>query len=199
MANLVALALATAVLVAIPGPNAALIVANSVRDGFRSGVITVSGTTLGVAAQLSFVVAGVAAVVELATEAMTWIRWAGVLYLVYLGVRAWNRPARALARVMPAPVAFWRGCMTAALNPKTLLFSAAFLPQFVAGGEGAGGELVIVAAVFLAVLAVGDLLWAAAAGSARRLLACPGRIRNRVEGAFLATAGIGLAAAGCND
>jgi len=67
------LVLATAVLVIIPGPNVALIVANSVRYGTRMGAVTVLGTTAGVAIQLVMVVLGVAAVVEIAIDALVWI------------------------------------------------------------------------------------------------------------------------------
>ena len=192
MENLVLLALATTVLVAIPGPNVALIVANSLRDGWQAGAVTVLGTTLGVALQLALVVVGLVAVVELLAGALTWIRWAGVAYLVWLGIRTWRTPPDDLARVRAQPAVFWQGCMIAALNPKTLLFNAAFLPQFVAPGAGAGQWLAVVA-VFVGVLLLGDMLWVLFANSARRLLHGFGRARNRLTGAFLVLAGIGLA------
>jgi threonine/homoserine/homoserine lactone efflux protein len=78
------------------------------------------------------------------------------------------------------------------LNPKTLLFNAAFIPQFLAGDSGTIPELALVAAVFLLVLMAGDLMWAAFATSARPLLARYAAARNRFAGAFLVTAGIGL-------
>jgi len=187
------LVLATAVLVIIPGPNVALIVANSIRHGIRMGAVTVLGTTVGVAIQLVVVVLGVAAVVEIAIDALVWIRWAGVAYLVYLGIRTWNEPAQDLSEVSAAPAMFWRGCMIAAINPKTLLFNAAFLPQFVATNGSAGVQLAVVAAVFLTVLLVGDMLWALTAGSARKLLTRYSSTRNRATGGFLVVAGIGLA------
>ena len=193
MANLLALTAATAILVMIPGPNVALIVANSLRYGLRMGAVTVLGTTFGVALQLVAVVLGLAAIVELAAEALTWIRWAGVAYLIWLGIRTWREPAEDLGKVAAAPVVFWRGCIIAAVNPKTLLFNAAFLPQFV--GSGAASELALVAGVFLAVLLLGDMLWAAFASSARPLLEKTTQARNRVTGGFLIAAGIGLALA----
>ena len=193
MASLLTLVLATAVLVIIPGPNVALIVANSIRYGIRMGAVTVLGTTVGVAIQLVVVVLGVAAVVEIAADALVWIRWAGVVYLVFLGVRTWNAPAQDLSAVTAAPAVFWRGCMIAAMNPKTLLFNAAFLPQFIATDGSAGMQLAVVATVFLAVLLIGDMIWALAAGSARRLLSRYSGARNRVTGGFLVVAGVGLA------
>jgi threonine/homoserine/homoserine lactone efflux protein len=88
--KLIALSLATLILVAIPGPNVALIVANSVRWGFRAGATTVFGTTLGVAVQLAIVVLGMAALVELAADALSWVRWLGVAYLLWLGIKTWR-------------------------------------------------------------------------------------------------------------
>ena len=193
MANLLVLIAATAVLVMIPGPNAALIVANTLRYGLRMGCVTVFGTTLGVAIQLAAVVLGMAAIIEFAAEALTWIRWAGVAYLVYLGIRTWNEEPGDLNSVSAAPAVFWRGCMIAAINPKTLLFNAAFLPQFVVANGDVGQQLAVVAAVFLAVLLLGDMLWALGASSARILLDRYAGARNRITGGFLVVAGVGLA------
>jgi threonine/homoserine/homoserine lactone efflux protein len=193
VANLVALAVATAILVMIPGPNVALIVANSIRYGFRMGATTALGVTCGNAVQLVLVVLGMTAIIEMAADALTWVRWAGVAYLVYLGIRTWNTPADDLAAVKASRAVFSRAVVIAAINPKTLLFIAAFLPQFVVLDAGIVGHPATVAAVFLAVLLVGDLVWAAMAGSARRRLNRFATARNRVTGTFLVAAGVGLA------
>lgn len=191
MNSLGVLVLATAVLVMIPGPNVALIVANSLRYGIRMGVMTVVGTTAGVAAQLALVVIGLAAVVEFAADTLAWIRWAGVVYLVWLGFRMWREPVAESQEVEAAPAMFWRGCLFAVLNPKILLFNAAFVPQFV--GDGSTAQFALVATVFVGVLFVGDVLWALFANSARQLLRRNALWRNRITGIFLAAAGIGLA------
>lgn len=177
----------------IPGPNVALIVANSIRYGFWMGTVTVLGTTAGVALQVMMVVIGMAALIELAAEALTWIRWAGVVYLIYLGIRTWNEPTEDLGKVTAAPAMFWRGFMIAAVNPKTLLFIAAFLPQFVVDNGHVAGQFTVVAAVFLTVLLLGDTIWALTAASARRLLDRYAGARNRMTGGFLVAAGVGLA------
>ncbi len=191
--SLIALVAATAVLVAIPGPNVALIVANSLKNGFRAGVATVLGTTVGVGLQLALVVFGLAAIIAVAAEALQWIKWAGVAYLIYLGIRTWREPPSDLNAIEAAPAMFWRGCLVAVVNPKTLLFNAAFIPQFVGGESATIGSLTVVASVFLAVLFVGDIVWAAFASSARRVLQRYAAARNRLTGAFLTAAGIGLA------
>ena len=193
MTSIVALIVATSVLVLIPGPNVALIVANSLRYGFRHGALTALGTTVGVALQLLLVVAGMAVLIEHAAAALTWLRWLGVAYLLYLGIQTWRREPDDLSAVTARPAMFWRGCLLAAVNPKTLLFNAAFVPQFVADGSAA--QFALVAAVYLAVLFVGDILWAAFASAARKLLGRYAHWRNRLTGAFLTLAGLGLAAA----
>ena len=192
MQNLITLALATAVLVLIPGPNVALIVANSLSSGLRAGATTVLGTTLGVALQLALVVVGMAAVIEVAAAALTWIKWAGVIYLFWLGIRTWRQPVTDLEVIEAQPAVLWRGFLIAAANPKTLLFNAAFLPQFVAP-DASAAAMMLTAAVFLSVLLAGDMLWALFASSARPLISRYSRLRNRLSGGFLIAASAGLA------
>jgi threonine/homoserine/homoserine lactone efflux protein len=191
--NLIALAAATLVLVMIPGPNVALIVANSIRYGIRMGSVTVLGTTVGVALQLATVLLGMAAIIELAADALTWIRWAGVAYLIWLGVSTWREPVEDLSKITAEPAVFWRACIVAAVNPKTLLFNAAFLPQFVPSGGNATMQLAVVSGVFLTVLLLGDMLWALSAGTARQLLEKHAAARNKITGGILVAAAIGLA------
>lgn len=193
MNSLVALVIAASILVMIPGLNVALIVANSLKYGFRMGVTTVLGTTVGTGLQLILVVFGLAAAIAIAADALMWIKWAGVAYLLFLGIQTWREPADDLGAVEAVPAMFWRGCMVAVLNPKTLVFNAAFIPQFVGGNEAAVAQIGVVAAVFLVVLFLGDMLWAVFATSARALIGRYGRLRNRLTGAFLTAAGIGLA------
>lgn len=190
------LVVASAVLVAIPGPNVALIVANALRFGFRSGALTVAGTTLGIAVQLALVVFGLTQVLAVLADALVWIKWLGVAYLIYLGIRTWfdtpdDLPVTASA---PAPgrKRFWLGFGYAIVNPKTLLFNAAFLPQFV-GPANPGTDLALVAVIYLAVMAGGDLLWALFADRARSLIGRANRLRNRLSGGLFIGAGLGLA------
>lgn len=194
MNNLLALAAATAVLVAIPGPNVALTVATSLRYGFRAGAATVAGAVAGVGLQLALVVFGLAALLEVAASALAWIKWLGVAYLVILGILTWRRPADDLSAVRARPVFFGHGLLIAVTNPKTLMFNAAFLPQFVPAGAGLD-ELARAAAVMLTVILLGDLCWALFASRARLWLARFARLRNRLTGAFLVAAGLGLALA----
>ena len=193
--NVVALIAATAVLVIIPGPNVALIVANSLRYGYRFGLITVLGTTLGVGLQLAFVIGGFAVLLDMAATALTWIKWLGVAYLVFLGIRTWKEPGADLSEIAPGTgnLNFLRGLGLAVINPKTLLFNAAFLPQFVGQSLHVTTELLVLSVIFLITVGIGDSLWVAFAGSARNWISRVGKLRNRIVGGFLVGAGVGLA------
>ena len=195
MDNVIALVVATLILVAIPGPNVSLIVARSLQLGARAGIVTTFGTTAGVAMQLALVVLGIGAAVELAASALSIIKWAGVIYLVWLGIRAWRRPVSGDDDVLDVSgrVAFGQGMMLAVLNPKTLLFNAAFLPQFLGAGESSMQQMLALSVVFLLVLQLGDILWALSAASAQQLIGRVGKFGNKISGGFFIGAGIGLA------
>jgi threonine/homoserine/homoserine lactone efflux protein len=187
---------ATAVLVAIPGPNVALIIANTIARGFRTGAATVFGTPIGIALQLAIVVLGLAALLEYAAAAFLWLKWLGAAYLIFLGVRSWRIGTagmdEAAASRKPVAALVWQGMLPALINPKTLLFNAAFLPQFVSTQAGAA-SLLPAAAIYLCVMFLGDLAWAATAQSARPLVLRMGRLRHRLTGGLFVGSGVGLA------
>jgi threonine/homoserine/homoserine lactone efflux protein len=192
MNSSVALAAAAAILVAIPGPNVALTIANSIRYGLRAGIITVAGAVIGVGLQLALVVFGLAALLELFASALLWVNWLGVAYLLWLGIRTWREPAEKLDEVRAEPMLFGNACLIAVLNPKTLMFNAAFLPQFVPPDAGIA-DLLQAAAILLTVIFLGDMLWALFASRARLVLQRYSALRNRLAGAFLVFAAAGLA------
>ncbi len=197
MDNILALALASLLLVLVPGPNVAFIVAVSLRYGRRFGFATVLGTTLGLAAQLGIVVAGYTALIAVVADALFWVKWIGVAVLIGMGIRALRRtekgPEQPL-RPLPIRVAMLRGALLAISNPKTLLFNAAFLPQFLPTSAEPGWQLPGLALLYLLIVAVGDSGWVLLASVARPLLVRLGRWQDRIAGTFLLGAG-GLLAA----
>jgi threonine/homoserine/homoserine lactone efflux protein len=130
-----------------------------------------------------------------------WLRWAGVVYLVYLGIQQWRALPVALEDVDPAAVAgrtlFWRGFLVSATNPKTLLFYAAFLPQFVDPAQAPLPQLLLMSATFLALATLLDGGYVLLAGRLRQLFRGRrrARLRNRLTGSLLIGAGLGLALA----
>lgn len=194
-----AFVLATVVLMLIPGPNVALIVANSVAHGTRYGLLTLAGTSAAMVPQLLLTALGMTALLAGLGMWMEALRWAGAAYLVALGVRQFRAASLDLSRVGPQPRSprrIWlRGLVVSLTNPKTLLFYGAFFPQFVARDRPALPQVMLLCVTFLAVALVIDGMWAVLAGRARPLLARHGRARNRLSGGLLIGAGLGLALA----
>jgi len=190
---------ACAILILIPGPNVALIVANSVAHGTRFGLLTVVGTSSAVVVHLALTVLGATAILNFLAASFDWLRWAGVAYLVWLGIAAWRAPAvdlsRTEAQARSARLIYGRGFLVGLTNPKTLLFYGAFLPQFITPGPSAPDQLLLLAVTFLVVAVVLDGLWAILAGRLRTLLVAHARLRNRLTGGLLMGAGLGLALA----
>ena len=188
---------ASALLVATPGPNVALIVGTSLTHGARTGLMAVAGVNVGLVIQLAVVAAGLSWIVDLFCAHFDAIRFIGAAYLLFLGIQTlW----RARKPSVPAPLsperAFARGFAVAFANPKTLIFQAAFLPQFLGNGEGGPRSSGCSPPRFGVIAAVGDALWAL--GAARARAALSGRVQliaDRISGAILiAGAGVLLAA-----
>jgi len=192
-----AFVLAVTILMLIPGPNVALIIANSVAYGPRYGLLTVAGTSSAMVLQLALTVLGMTELLGTLGTWFEWIRWIGVAYLIYLGIVQWRAPPLNLAEVAPEPKSaramFTRALLVSLTNPKTLFFYGAFFPQFVVTSQNVEAQVAILTATFLLLAVLLDGGWALAAGRARRLLAVHGRLRNRISGGLLVGAGIGLA------
>lgn len=190
---------ATTVLVLIPGPNVALIVANSVAYGARYGLITVAGTSSAMVIQLAFVVLGLTGVLAVLAAWFELLRWLGVAYLVYLGLAIWRAPPRVLRMTSTPPAsartAFLRGFAVSMTNPKTLLFYAAFLPQFISPNHDSAPQLMLLAVTFLTIAIVLDSGWALLAHRASATLGASSRVVNRLTGGLLLAAAAGLALA----
>jgi len=191
---------ATAFMIFLPGPSVMLTVAHGVSFGWRAALITVAGATAGVGVQLAVATIGLVSVLEVVADAFEWIRWAGVAYLVYLGIRQWrsaNRPVVAEAAAVSHGSLFVQGLVVTIPNPKSLIFIAAFLPQFLDPARPLAGQLAIILPTFLVITFVVTGIWAVAAGHARRFVQSTRarRIVSRVSGGLLVTAGIGLALA----
>ena len=190
---------ATAVLMAIPGPNVAIIVGGSLAQGPRAGLATVAGTSAAMVVQLALVALGLASALGALGAWFGEIRWVGVAYLVWLAVRAWRAPSEDLTKAPARSGSPWRlvrrGFLVSLTNPKTLFFYGAFFPQFLSPAAPLGPQLALLAATFLALAVTMDSGWALFAGRLRPLLGGPGRRRPRQTGGIYLAAGLGLAAA----
>ena len=196
-----AFVLATILLILFPGPAVTLIVANSLTYGARRALVTVAGSSSAIAVLLVITTLGMTSLIAIMADWFEWLRWAGVAYLIYLGVKQWRAPAVALDDVKASDVSgqrlFWQGFIVNATNPKTLVFYAAFFPQFIVPASPALPQLILLSATFLVIATALDGGYALIAGRARAFLRTrrQARLRNRITGSLLITAGLGLALA----
>src|SRR5262245_32247962 len=158
-----------------PGPNMSLILANTLTSGLRAGLVTLAGTTTGLALLVAAAALGMTSVMVFMSDWFDVLRWLGALYLVYLGSRTLGplrrRPAGA---AQPAPRAganlYLEGVLVSLSNPKVLLFLGAFLPQFIDPAGDAVRQLAVLAVLFVAVLAAVDVACTLAVARARATL-----------------------------
>ncbi|HEX2492850.1 MAG TPA: LysE family translocator [Steroidobacter sp.] len=191
--------LAASVLLALtPGPGVFYIVTRSLAQGRASGIASVAGVALGNLGNALGACIGLAAVFALSAAAFMIAKYAGAAYLVYLGVRALRAQSAvetgASAAAPPARL-LRDGFIVALLNPKTAIFFAAFLPQFMDPAASPMLQGVLLACLFVGIAAVTDTAYALAAGTLAPLLkrAGPARAAGRylTGGAFI---GLGLLA-----
>jgi RhtB (resistance to homoserine/threonine) family protein len=122
-----------------PGPDMALIIARSTRDGTRAGIVAALGVGVGTFIHIAGAAIGLSALILASALAFTVIKWIGALYLIYLGIQIWRstlKTSEAMKTSVSLPSAdllhvFLQGVLSNALNPKVAVFFLAFLPQFV--------------------------------------------------------------------
>jgi threonine/homoserine/homoserine lactone efflux protein len=187
---------ASLILAVTPGPGVFYIVTRSLAQGRRSGLASVAGVALGNLGNAIGASLGLAALFAVSSVAFTVVKYAGALYLVYLGIQAMRAPRsnRDIPVAEPGPLrqVFRDGFIVALLNPKTALFFTAFLPQFMRTDAGPIVQSIVLGSLFVAIAAVTDTAYAVAAGTVAPAL---GRARGiRALGRYL-TGGafIGLA------
>ena len=189
---------ASALLAIMPGPIVTLVIANSLSQGSRAGVINVLGTMSGTAVLFTIGGLGVTWIMAALSHWFDLVRWAGAIYLIYLGVVQWFAKPRTLAdqqAARPGRSLFLQGMVVAITNPKTILFYIAFFPQFMDPALSASGQLLVLSVTFFCAASSTDLIYAFLAGRLRPWLTGErrGRIRNKITDALLAGTGVALA------
>ena len=195
-----AFVLATAIMIALPGPSVILTVAHSISFGWKSAIATVAGETMGIAVQLIIAAIGLTSLLHIVAEAFEWIRWAGVIYLVYIGIKQW-RSAGEVIEFDTSSISkinlFVQGLIITIPNPKSLIFIAAFLPQFIDTARPLVLQFSMIVPTFLVITFAVTSVWAIAAGHVRGALQNQQAIKPvfRAAGGLMIAAGLGLALA----
>jgi threonine/homoserine/homoserine lactone efflux protein len=139
-ANLAVFVAASLVLILTPGPDMLYVIARGIAQGRSVALIASLGISLGLLVHTTLAAFGLSVLLSQSLPAFMAVKYAGAVYLVYLGVQALLSKAPLLVlkpglAVRPG-VAFRQGLLSNVLNPKAALFVQAFLPQFVVPGQG---------------------------------------------------------------
>jgi threonine/homoserine/homoserine lactone efflux protein len=208
-ANLYLFIGASLVMLITPGPAVMYIVARSLEQGRKAGLLSVLGIQLGVVVHILAAALGLSTLMMTSALAYSAVKYAGAAYLIYLGLSKLLQrgavgaapEATGAASMTPAPSAlskvFWQGTVVAILNPKTALFFLAFLPQFVNPANGwVTGQIIGLGLLFAFMATITDGTWALVAGSSRGLLLnSPRYVRSERYVAGSVLIGLGLTAA----
>ena len=184
-----------------PGPGAIAVMSASLNHGFARGCFATFGLILGFWTQLVVVAVGLGAVIATSALAFTIVKWLGVAYLVYLGIRQWRAPPLALpsgepsTQLLPRRRIVVEAWLLNAVNPKGTVFMLAVVPQFLAAGEPLLPQYFVIGATLAFTDLVVNILYAALAARLLHVLRTSARRRavNRVFGSVFVGLGVLLA------
>jgi len=196
-----AFAIASFLIVIVPGPTVTVIIANSLRAGSRAGLLNVAGTQIGILTMIAILAVGLNTVVAVVGEAFVVLKVAGALYLIWLGIKLWRADGslgEADGSVKTRSMAgyVWQGFVVIWSNPKALFLFGAFIPQFVSTSGNPAAQTVILGATFVVVATVCDSVYAFAAGRTGGWLNRKNiRLVERISGTCLIGGGLWMLAA----
>jgi len=184
-----------------PGPDTLYILGRSVAQGRGAGIVSALGIGAGAVVHTLLGAAGLTAIVAASAAAYQAVKWAGAVYLVYLGATmllAGSRKAeQSVVRPQSLRRIFTQGVLTNVLNPKVALFFLALIPQFIAPGAGhPGAAFLVLGLTFVTTGTLWCLVVALAAGALTRRLTGSGSAGvwlRRFGGGLLAGLGVRLA------
>lgn len=193
----IAFAVASATILAIPGPTVMLVISYALGRGRQTAWATVPGVTLGDFTAMTISLLGAGAILAASATLFTIMKFAGAAYLIWLGIKLW-RAEPDLGDTVTNTTGqsqismFWSSYVVTALNPKSIIFFVAFVPQFVDTSTALLPQFVILEATFLTLAALNIVLWAMLAGNMRKRFSRPETMKrvNRIGGSFLISAGL---------
>ncbi|WP_419902845.1 LysE family translocator [Kiloniella sp.] len=193
---------ASTALLLIPGPTVLLVLSYAISQGRTVALATVAGVALGDLIAMTASLAGLGAVVLASATIFTALKWAGAIYLIYLGVKLF-RSARTASlgnledvSQTTASSVFGHATAVTALNPKSIVFFIAFVPQFITTERELLPQFAILTATFVGLAAINALAYALLADRLRHKIARPSILAtlSRFGGGALVAMGIATAA-----
>jgi threonine/homoserine/homoserine lactone efflux protein len=190
-----------ALAVAAPGPGVAYVIARSLAHGLRGAPATIAGFVVGDLVWFAIAATGLAALAKTAATLFVFIKWAGVIYLLYLAYKLWTAPARRVEieggddSRQHGWRAFAGSLMLTLANPKTILFFLALLPTVIDMTSMNLVRFLEISAAMVFVLPAVLGAYALLAAKARQLFTTPSAVRrlNRSSGAAMAGAAVVVA------
>lgn len=166
----IAFVIASSAVLAIPGPTVILVVSYALGQGRSSGWATVPGVTLGDFTAMTVSLLGAGAVLAASAELFLALKLLGAAYLIWLGIRLWRsdggfEPPEAMGRHSSYGSMFWNSWLVTSLNPKSIVFFVAFVPQFINNSTPVLPQFIILEATFLSLAAFNVAIWAVLSGS----------------------------------
>lgn len=188
---------ASAILLAIPGPTILLVISYALGHGKQATRATVGGVALGDFTAMTASMLGLGALLAASTTLFTALKWFGAAYLVYLGIKLWLAPVETKAEVetpskeKPLRI-FFHTYIVTALNPKSIIFFVAFLPQFLNTSQPLLPQMVVFETTFLVLAILNASIYALMASMARSSIRKPSVqcAVNRVGGSLMIGAGV---------
>ena len=192
--------IATIILCVSPGPGVFSSISAGLHHGFRLGLWNGVGMQAASFIVVMVVAFGLGAVLLASETLFTAVKWAGVVYLIYLGIATWRAPARGFVEdrddhETTARGVFMRGFWVNITNPKGIIFFAAVLPQFIDVARPQAPQYAIFAATTFAVDLAVMMVYTALAARVLRVMRDPAKLRwvNRTLGGAFIAAGVALA------
>lgn len=188
---------ASTALLLIPGPTVLLVLSYALSHGRRVAVATAGGVALGDFVAMTASLAGLGALVLASATHFTVLKWVGAAYLVYLGIKLLRSDPTPLGTVpgadaLPARGVFGHAAAVTALNPKSIAFFIAFVPQFITPTAPLIPQFAILIATFVALATLNALAYALLADRMRAQIRRPSVIvwLNRAGGSALVAMGV---------
>lgn len=193
---------ASTALLLIPGPTVLLVLSYSISQGKRVALATVAGVAVGDLVAMTASLAGLGALVLASATLFTVLKWVGAAYLIYLGIKLFRSASTAsLGDVENAPQAsaasvFGHSATVTALNPKSIVFFIAFVPQFIAVNSPLLPQFAILIATFVGLAMINALAYALLADKLRTKMSRPSVLAwfSRIGGGTLIAMGVATAA-----
>ena len=192
---------ASTALLLIPGPTVLLVLSYALSQGRTVALATVAGVALGDLLAMTASLAGLGALVLASATVFTVLKWVGAAYLIYLGIKLYRSasaarlgPVENLNLATPKSV-FTHSALVTALNPKSIVFFIAFVPQFVAVESPLLPQFAILIATFVGLAAINALTYALLADTLRHKIARPSVLAwfSRIGGGALVMMGVATA------